>query len=111
MTWRLVVLLALVVLPGCTESGAEAALDAIVPVDSALVDVLVDVSLAEARASLAPPARRAALSDSLRSIALSEHAMSASALARAQKRLADDPAEARATYGAVADTLAAARNR
>ena len=102
--------LLLVLLAGCsapdpTGSGLPDA----VPVDSALVDALADVQIAEARATLAAPAPRGAVADSLRAVALAAHDMSEDDLRRHQARLARDPAEARATYDAVAGALDAAR--
>ncbi len=106
---RAAALLALL-LAGCSEppvtgTGAPDA----VPVDSSLVDVLADVQIAAARAALAAPARRDAALDSLRAVALAAHGLSADDLRDRQARLASDPAEARATYDAVATALDAAR--
>ena len=89
---------------GDTPDGGSAAIET-VPLDSALVDLLTDVVLADARADLAPPARRAAVSDSLRDVALRSHETSAAGLADHQRRLARDPAPARATYDAVQRAL------
>ena len=107
--------LALTALPACgpsaqqgvrgdTPDGGSAAIET-VPLDSALVDLLTDVVLADARADLAPPARRAAVSDSLRDVALRSHETSAAGLVDRQRRLARDPAHARATYDAVQRAL------
>ena len=101
-------LAALAALPGCgPEPGAEAEP---VPVDSALVRVLTDVALADARASIAAPARRAALADSLRAVALDAHGLSAGDLRGRQDALARDPDAARATYDALDRALTDERN-
>ena len=82
-----------------------------VPVDSALVRVLTDVALAEARASIDParPAGRAA--DSLRAVALGVHGLTDADLRERQADLARDPLVARATYDALDRALTDERNR
>lgn len=95
-------------LAACT-SPADADASA-VPVDSALVGVLADVHLADARAALSPDSsRRAALSDSLRSVALAAHGLDGPAFDARLRALAEDPAAAVATYDAVGERLAADR--
>ena len=75
-------------------------------VDSALVDVLAEVALAEARGDLsADSSGRGGAADSLRAVALGAHGLDAGALDRALDGLARDPDLAEATYGAVADRL------
>ena len=93
---------------GCGPPEAAGGLPETAPVDSALVRVLADVGLAEARAVLDPDPRRAA--DSLRAVALRVHGLRADDLRRQQARLARDPAAARATYDAVDRALTAERN-
>ena len=80
-----------------------------VPVDSALVGVLTDVALAEARASIGAPGRRAA--DSLRAVALSVHGLTEADLRDRHADLARDPLVARATYDALDRALTDERNR
>lgn len=77
-----------------------------VPVDSALVLVLADVHLADARASLGDPPDREARAESLRAVALAAHGMPPAELERVRDRLASDPALGVATYDAVASHLA-----
>ena len=77
-------------------------------VDSTLVDALVEVHLADARAALSDSAGRGG--DSLRAVALGAHGLDLDALDRALDRLARDPALAEATYAAVADRLRAERH-
>lgn len=89
---------------GDTPDGAEAVVETL-PLDSALVRTLTDVALADARADLAPTPRRAAVADSLRGVALRSNATTAAAFTDRQRRLARDPAEARATYDAVQRAL------
>ena len=100
----------LVLLAGC--GGADEAADGLpltVPVDSALVDVLADVHLADARASLADSARQDALAESLRAVALGAHGLSEADLRARQDGLLRDPETARATYDAVDRALTAER--
>ncbi len=95
--------LLLALLAGCSEPPATGTgAPESVPVDSRLVDLLADVQIAEARADLAAPARRAAVADSLRTIALATAGLTEDDLRSRRARLARDPAEARATYDAVA---------
>ncbi len=91
---------------GCGRPETADGLAETVPVDSALVGVLADVGLAEARAALEP----SGAADSLRAVALRVHGMSADDLRRRQERLALDPVTARATYDAVDRALTAERN-
>ncbi len=100
----------LALVAGCSEPPATGAgLPQAVPVDSSLVDLLADVQIAEARADLAAPERRMAVTDSLQSVALAAHGLTDDGLRDLQARLARDPAEARATYDAVASALDSAR--
>ena len=97
---RLVALAVALAACGGAEGGAGPA------VDSALVDVLAEVYLAEARAALS---ERAGGADSLRARALDAHDLDADALDRRLDALARDPALAEATYAAVAERLRAER--
>ncbi len=71
-------------------------------VDPALVGVLVELHLADARAALdTVEARRPALADSLRRVALGAHGLDSAALEARLDALARTPALARATYDSV----------
>ena len=72
-------------------------------VDSTLVDALVEVHLADARAALSDSTGRGG--DSLRAVALAAHGLDAASLERALDRLARDPDRAEATYAAVTERL------
>jgi hypothetical protein len=98
----------LVLLAGCGGAD-EAEPPEAVPVDSALVDVLADVHLADARASLADSARQPILAESLRAVALGAHGLSEAGLRARQDGLLRDPETARATYDAVDRALTAER--
>ena len=78
--------------------------DAPPPVDTALVDVLVEVHLADARGAYDTTATDAR-ADSLRRAALAAHGLDSAALAGRLDALARDPARARATYDAVDERL------
>lgn len=80
-------------------------------VDSALVDALAEVHLADARAALVPDSlRRPGTADSLRRAALRAHGFEdPDAFERRLDALADDPDRTRATYDAVADRLSEER--
>jgi hypothetical protein len=102
--------LAFVALAGCGGPDGEAdETGGAVPVDSALVRVLVDVHLADARAALADSARRPALAESLRAVALGAHGLGDADLRDRHADLARDPEAARATYDAVDRALMAER--
>ena len=107
---RTLVLGALVLgLAGCgapaeTGTGPEP-----VAVDSALVDLLADLALADARAATVAPARQRAAAESLRVVALAGHGVSDADARDQQARLARDPTVARATYDAAERALTAAR--
>ena len=90
--------------PAETGTGPEP-----IPVDSALVDLLADLALADARAATAAPARQRAAAESLRVVALAGHGVSDADARDQQARLARDPAVARATYDAAERALTAAR--
>jgi hypothetical protein len=71
-------------------------------VDPALVDALVELHLADARAALdTVEARRPALDDSLRHVALDAHGLDSAGLEARLDALAEAPALARATYDSV----------
>lgn len=98
----------LLLLAGC--GGADAASGNEVPVDSSLVDALVDLHLADARTTLTPDSLQSpAWADSLRTVALSAHGLDEAHLRDHLDALADDPARARATYDAVEAELSDAR--
>ena len=98
-------------LAGCSDAPATGTgAPEVIPVDSSLVDALVDVQIADARATLAAPAWRRAVADSLQAVALHAHGMTGDDLRERRARLARDPAEARSTYDAVATALDAARS-
>ncbi len=101
---RAVLGIALAVLAACEDApGADAAET---PIDSLVVDVLVDFQLADARAALAPDSlHRDALTDSLRRAVLDAHGLDPDALDRRLDALSDAPAVARATYDAVEERL------
>lgn len=104
------VAVALVWLAGCGgDEAGEGPTDA-VPVDSALVDALADLHLADARASLADSARQPVLAESLRAVALGAHGLTEADFRARQADLARDPATARATYDAVDRALTAERS-
>ena len=90
--------------PAETGTGPEP-----VAVDSALVDLLADLALADARAATVAPARRSAAAESLRAVALAGHGVSDADARDQQARLARDPTVARATYDAAERALTAAR--
>ena len=94
----------LLALTGC---GGEAGGDAELAVDSLLVEALVDLHLADARAALDSLGPGAA--DSLRHAALAAHALDSAALSHRLGALAEAPDVARATYDAVDDRLAEER--
>ncbi len=74
--------------------------------DSALVDVLVDLHLADARAALDTTARDPArLRDSLRRVAYASHDLDSAGLASRLAPLADDPDQLRALYDALDSQL------
>ena len=86
--------------------GGDAAPD----VDPALVDALVELHLADARAALdTAEARRPALAESLRRVALDAHGLDSARLDRRLDALAADPARARATYDSVEARLVTER--
>ena len=89
------------VIAGC---GTETATGDDAPVDTALVALLADLHLADARAALAPDSLRPSLGDSLRAVARAAHP-EADRLDTYLDALARDPALARATYSAVEDWL------
>ncbi len=97
---RLVAGLALV-LAGCGGAPDGTGPDA----DSTLVDLLADLHLADARASLDSTARRDRFADSLRQSVLGAHGTDSAALAQRLERLADDPELVRATYDALDNRL------
>ena len=72
--------------------------------DPALVDVLTELHLADARA-----ARDGLDADSLRDVALAQHDLDAAGLDRQRDALADDPDYATAVYQAVETRLASER--
>ena len=78
-------------------------------VDSTLVEALVEVHLADARAGLAPDSLGPGAADSLRAVALRAHGLDGDALERRLDALVDDPEAARAVYDAVADRLSEER--
>src|SRR5688572_25537836 len=90
--------LALVLLAGCAGDEAQA------PPDPAMVNALVEVQLAEARAGAAHGDV-----DSARASALSVHASDAGDLARWLDNAAADPASAELLWDAVADQIDAER--
>ncbi|WP_420456839.1 DUF4296 domain-containing protein [Rubrivirga sp.] len=93
MTVRLGLLAAGLVLGGCGPGDT---------VDPALVDALVELHLADARAALdTSDARRPALADSLRRVALDAHGLDSTALAARLDALAVSPDLAQATYDSV----------
>lgn len=88
---------------GC---GAEGPATADVPVDSAFVDVLAELQLADARAALVPDSLRPpGLADSLRRVALDAHGLDSAAAAARLDALAESPDRARAAYDAVQERL------
>lgn len=90
---------------GC-GSGAEDSDAGAVAVDSAFVDVLTELQLADARAALVPDSLRPpGLADSLRRLALDAHGLDSAAVAAHLDALADSPDHARATYDAVQQQL------
>ena len=96
-------LFAALALAGCGEATAPEP-------DAELVDALVEVHLADARAALDTTGRDLdALGDSLKAVALATHGLDSSAMARHLDALADDPALARATYAAVDAALVGER--
>ena len=96
-------LVAALALAGCGPDVPADGPDA-PPVDSAFVDALADVHLAEARAALAGhPAA------SLRGAALARHGLDSAAFGRRQAGLSGDPEALRATYDALDRALAAER--
>ncbi|MEM1116701.1 MAG: hypothetical protein AAF845_08925 [Bacteroidota bacterium] len=100
---RAAVLASVLILAGC---GADAASEADAPpVDAALVALLADLHLADARATLAPDSTQPHLRDSLRAVALAAHDTEAEALDDRLDALSRDPALARATYDATEDRL------
>ena len=75
-------------------------------VDPALVDALVELHLADARAALdTVEARRPALADSLRRVALKARGLDSAVLEARLDALARTPALARATYDSVETRL------
>lgn len=90
---------------GCS-SGAEGGDAGAVAVDSAFVDVLTELQLADARAALVPDSLRSpGLADSLRLRAMDAHGLDSAAVAARLDALADAPDQARATYDAVQQQL------
>lgn len=90
--------------------GGEPAETESVAVDSAFVDALVELHVADARAALAPDTlRRAALAESLRAVALAAHGLTADAVGARLAAWATDPAVATAHYDAVDARLSAER--
>lgn len=81
-----------------------------VAVDSAFVDVLADLHLADARAALAPDTlRRPAIAESLRAVALQAHRLRARDVDARLGDWASDPAVAVAHYDALDARLSAER--
>ena len=92
-----------VVLGGCDEGAGP-------DVDPALVDALVELHLADARAALdTSEARRPVLAESLRQVALDAHDLDSARLERRLDALASDPARAEATYDSVEARLVTER--
>ena len=105
---RAAVWLSMPLLAACGSAPADQ--PAAVAVDSAFVEVLVDLHLADARASLAAdPRREAALAESLRAVALAAHGLRPRDVDARLNRWAADPAVAVAHYDALDARLSAER--
>ena len=91
---------ALAVAVGAAGCGEASSGDA-PPVDSTLVELLADLHLADARATLDSTGTRGWLADSLRQSALRAHGTDSAALAERLERMTDDPERVRATYDAL----------